>query len=291
MMYFRGTVTKEQEKTALGGAPSWTPCLGAAIVWAAVPPNVWSSSKEAQSARFAEGSTVTAAKISAAKVLDLGGPDQSLGEVLRALSFEKDDGITTDEAMRIFNYMHNRLIGKARGGEFKYRVFDADGEAMDPQEVPLSFSMPETLISMTRDDFDLARPDTLPTTPAQAKRARVAARLAEADRVSADAFIFADTPTVQKVARRLGFDAIVYLDAFGGGPGALRDLMGIDPEQVDCLTEEDDPFSDDDWRQNTLWLHETLRPLSDDIVKVEWSESAPKVAADYVKLVEEAEDE
>lgn len=285
--YFRGTITKEQEKTSLGGAASWTPCLGAAIVWASVPPSVWSSFEESRRARFVDGSTVTAAKVSAAKVLDLGGPDQSLGEVLRALSFEEGDGITTDEAMRIFNYMHNRLIGKARGGEFKYRVFDADGEAMDPRDVPLSFSMPETLISMTRDDFDLARPDTLPTTPAQA---RVAARLAKADRVSADAFVFADTPTVQKVARRLGFDAIVYLDAFGGGPGALRDLMGIDPEQVDCLTEEDDPFSDDDWRQNTLWLHETLRPLSDDIVKVEWSEPAPKVAADYVKLVEEAED-
>ena len=271
--YFRGTLTAAQEQTALGGAPSWTPCLGAAVVWSAKPPDLWSSVPGYDRARFVVGSTVTAAKVSAANVLNLGGLDQSLGDVLRSLSFEEGGGITRDEAMRIFNYLHSRLIGKARGGEFKFRVFDGDGEAMDPQDVPLSFSAPQTLISMARDDFEYAIPGDA---------------LAEADRVLADTFIFADAPIVQKVARRLGFDAIVYLDAFGGGPGALRDLMGITPEQVCCLTEEDDPFSDD---LDAVWAHETLRPLSEEIVKVEWSEPAPKVAEDYVKLVREDEDE
>lgn len=266
--YFRGTLTADTSKTALGGAPSWTPCLGAAIVWSASAASVWSTDKSFRRARFEEGSTVTAARISAAKVLDLGGPDQSIGEVLRALSFEDGDGITTDEALRIFNYMHNRLIGKARGGEFKYRVFDENGEPLDVADVPLFFSRPETLISMAREDFD--------------------GDLSVADRVTADVFIFADTPIVQKVARRLGFEAIVYLDVFGGGPGALHDLMGLKPEHVDCLTEEDDPFADD-WRDDTAWFHETIRPLSADIVQVEWSEPAVNVAADYVKLAGEAE--
>lgn len=273
--YFRGTLSPDTSKTALGGAQSWTPCLGAAIVWSARPPSPWSSVPGYDRARFEVGSTVTAAEVSAAKVLDLGGPDQSVGEVLRALLFGDEGGITHDEAMRVFNYMHNRLIGKARGGEFKYRVLDSDGEAMDPEDVPLSFSAPETLISMARDDFEYADSDDA---------------LAEADRVIADTFIFADTPIVQKVARRLGFDAIVYLDAFGGGPAALRDLMGLTPEEVDCLVEHEDPFGDD-WRDGSLWYHETLRPLSDDIVRIEWSEPAPKVAEDYVKLVREDEDE
>jgi len=261
-VYFRGTQDVRTEQT-VRGVPSWTPCLEAAIVWSALPANVWSSSDAARKARFAATSTISAARILPSRPLHLGGADESIGAILRKLSFMRAGGATEEEALSIFSYLHYRLIGRRLGGPFKYRVFDDDGEPVDESTVPLSFSAPQTLISMARDDFEFS---------SSAKQS-----LSVADAVAADVFVFADCPVVQRVAARLGYDALVYPDVFAGAEYALRDLMGMRPEDVDCLDEDEDPFSGGE----DQWYHETLRPLVPAIVQPLWSRPALQVLETY----------
>lgn len=268
-LYFRGTQHAETG-TTVRGVLSYTPCLGAAIVWSAQPGGMWGESP----AHFVAGSTVVAATIEAKKRLELGGGflDESLVNVLQKLDYGKKDGISEEEVKRVFNYMHNRLIGKAKGSTFNYNVFDEGGDPRDKAEVPFSLSFPQSLISMARDEFEYADGD---------ERKDIAAS------VVADAFVFADAPAVQKAAARLGYDAIVYLDVFQGAEPALRDVMGIAPDDVDCLQEVNDPF-DDDGGGGYVWAHETIRPLAGAVVTQQWAEPGPKVAEDFKKLIAEA---
>lgn len=261
---FRGTRTASSQLTRLG-VTSWTPCLGAAIVWAAQPARALTHSSKAT---FLPTSTVTAAHIASRKTLSLGGPDESVGQVLRRLRYGKRGGIGEDEARKVFVYLHNRAIGRVSAPLFKYRVFNEDGEVLDERDLPLSLRDPMTLISEALSEFEYAGDEALHV----------------ADRVSVDAFALADAPAVQREAIRQKFDAIEYVDAFGGANYAFEDLLGIPPEQVPCLIEDEDPFGDD-----LGWFHQTVRPLTDSIVTVQWSEPAEKIAVEYVASIRDGE--
>lgn len=262
---FRGTQTHAADRTRLGST-SWTPCLGAAIVWSALPGDPWSSRRS--KATFIEGSTVSSAKILSKNVLDLPGPSCSFQDVLGALQYEKDNGITHDEAVKVLLYLARRSVGKIRQPPFNYAVFDEDlEERLSDSNVPmLSILHARSWMVEMYEDFQ--------DDPSVARR------------VLADTYAFADAPVVRTAALRLGFDAIRYPDVFAGGPRALEELMGIEPEEVDCLSEEWDDVAETeggDW----VWTHETIRPLVDDIIRIEWSESGQKVAEDYVRIIKE----
>lgn len=252
-LFFRGTQTADVERTARL-VPSFTPCLGAALIWSARPGDIWAPDWQP---RFLAGSTVTAARLDGTPGLRLGTEHSvytSLGDVLRVLRFGKRDGIAVDEALRIYNYLHNRITGKANGGEFQYEVVDQEGEAQDENDVPLSFSNPQTLVSQARDDFEFD-----PT-------------LDEASRLTADTYIFADAPAVQRAAAALGFRSIEYLDVFAGGPQAARHLLSMEIDDIDCIESAVDLKGDE------VSAHWTVRPLAGAAVTIEWSRPATEIA-------------
>jgi len=152
-------------------------------------------------------------------------------------------GIDEEEVRKIYNYMHNRLTGKAPGGEFKYNVCDDTGELVDEDEVPFSLISPETKISwIAREEWD-ADPS-----------------ISTGYRVAADTFIFADAPAVQRAAIAQGYDAIVYPDVFQGGEDASEKLFGCDVTDLDGVWEAED-LDDDD-----VPMHWTLRLIDPSIV-------------------------
>jgi hypothetical protein len=138
-----------------------------------------------------------------------------LGDVLRALDYGSPEGITETEVHKVYNYLHNRLTGRAKGGEFLYRVYDSEGDRVEDADVPFDIRSPQTPISwVARDNWD-EEPE-----------------VETADYLTADTFIFADAPAVQKAARRLGYNALIYPDVFAGGGDASEELLG---KEVDDL--------------------------------------------------------
>lgn len=127
-----------------------------------------------------------------------------VGEVLRLLRYGEDGGISHGEALKIYNYLINRESGKARGGEFRYEVLDEDG---DPTEEGLDLSGRSRLRD-AKDSFDAWQD------------------LDDADRLVADAYVFADAPAFVRAARALGYDGVVHDDPFEGGPPAAESLFG-----------------------------------------------------------------
>lgn len=127
-----------------------------------------------------------------------------VGEVLRLLRYGEVGGIAHGEALKIYNYLINRESGKARGGEFRYEVLDEDG---DPAEDGLDLSGRSRLRD-ARDSFD-AWSD-----------------LDYADRLVADAYVFADAPAFVRAALSLGYDGVVHDDPFEAGPPAAESLLG-----------------------------------------------------------------
>lgn len=215
---------------------------------------------------FVPDSTVSAATIHATKTLDWMWTSMSLRDVMQQLRFGKEDGITEEEVRRVLNYMQNRALGKVSAGEFQYKVFDEDGEAYsDWDDKP--WDILTTGIAYIRDEWD--------DDPSE----DVAGRLA------ADTFVFVDAPIVQKVAERLGVQAIRYLDVFGGAESALEDLLKVEPQDVACL-EEDLDLEDDE-----VWCHETLRPLTGAQVEYVWQGPAQAVLQDVMASVRGDDDE
>ena len=156
--------------------------------------------------------------------------------------------------MRVLNYLQNRLTGKARGGEFRYRVLDEDGEERDEADLPFSFSASQTLLSGFREEFsDDGGMDV-------------------AHRLTADTYIFADAPATQQAAARLGHDAFRYQDVFEGGPSAARDLLGIDIADIACVEDEQDLQGE--------WVpsHDAVRPLAAARVERVWARPAAELA-------------
>lgn len=228
---------------------SWTPSLPVAVIYSALPSDIFRGRGKAE---FLEGSTVHMADLKEdAKILELCGGyhDCAWSHLMESLDFGKPEGITKEEAKRVLNYLHNRLIGKALGGEFNYKVYevfeDADWEEMDMM-AEVDWLRGETLVSHFRD-FEIEEGNVLGGVTMQ---------------LVADTFIFADAPMVRKVAKRLGYDALMYQDVFGGGPSAAKDLLGCeDIEDVPGISMEWDNLSDE---EDAIATHDTVRPLHDE---------------------------
>ncbi len=131
--------------------------------------------------------------------------------------------------------------------DLSFNSWQGTENLIDEDEVPFSLSHPQSLVSMARDSWDYS-PD-----------------LDTADRVLADTFIFADSPTVQKVAVRLGYDAFVYKDVFAGGKDATKELLGMDVASVPGIEMEYDLHTNND-RSRRVPVHRTFRPLTAEAV-------------------------
>jgi hypothetical protein len=246
-LVYRGTQQREQH--GVRGATSWTDSLPVAMIWSAVPADPWASSRELNHAHFIDTSTIHAAHLNFQNPLALDYNQASVGDIMRALRYGEPDGIADDEVRKVFNYLHNRMMGKAAGGEFGYVVYDEDGGEIDPDDRELSFDMSDSLIRDMRDEFEYADE-----------------KFEVADRIAADAYVFFDSKTVQAVARRLGFDGFVYWDIFEGCEYAARDLFGKD---VDCANIEGIEEATD-LKDETVFTHRTYRPLSEESVVPAW---------------------
>jgi len=253
VLMYRGTHGTDPNATQLK-TPSFTPCLDAATIYSAIPGDEWGR----RAPSFLETSTVHAAFIDASPVLRLGGnePQANLGDVLRDLKFGQPEGISRDEVVRIYNYLHNRALGRTPGGAFKYQVFDDEGTLLDLEDddvVPFSISRPQTIFSVFRESFDFSRDNEI---------------LVEASGLVADAFVFADTPAVVRAAQRLGFRGISYMDVFEGAEAAAPVLLLCEAEDIDCIEELQDLEGD------LVLCHETLRPLPGAEVSYVWHRPA-----------------
>lgn len=88
-LVYRGTQGRAPGET-VRGAVSFTPSLGAAIIWSAVPPDVFARRPRAE---LLSTSTVYAAHVHAKKLLELPSHLQcSMGDMLRALEYEQSEG-------------------------------------------------------------------------------------------------------------------------------------------------------------------------------------------------------
>lgn len=238
LLLYRGT-----QREAIGGVRptlSFTSSLGVALIWSAVPPDPFSSSRDSRVAHFVPASSVHAVHLAMRRPLAWEGLTMSLYDVLVSLRYGEPDGITVEEVGKVYNYLHNRITGKAKGGEFRYEVVDEDGEPVE-DESGLDFSGRTRILD--EKDLFMGSED-----------------LEDAGRLQADAFIFADAPAVVKAATRLGFDGIIHADVFAGGTGAAPTLLGLDVEELDGVEEDRD--IDGEWVPS----HRTWRPFSADQV-------------------------
>jgi hypothetical protein len=236
------TVYRGTQREVIEGARkglSFTYSLPVAVIWSSRPGDEWGRRKPS----FLSTSTVHVAKIDARNPLTLGDESYvTLGDVIRLLGYGKSDGIPDEEVRKVYNYLHNRLIGKAPGGEFSYRLVDEEDNPVDDSDVPLSFTTPETVISWhARGAWDLVY--------------EVGESLEAADRLTADTFIFADAPAVQRAALARGHDVLVYRDVFAGGERAAKELLG---RKVGDFIEVD---MDRDLEGERVPTHWTLRVL------------------------------
>jgi len=238
MLLYRGT--QRPEISGVRKGLSYTPSLAAAIIWSSVPPDVWSR----REAVFLPTSTVHRARLKrSAKVLSLAEDNYvSFDHVLAILGYGERDGIDHAEALKILQYMHNRITGRARGGEFLYRVVDEDGEELNERDLPFSLSNPMTLIGEFKDEF--GGDDSI------------------AARLRADTFIFADAPATQRAALKLGYDALHYRDLFAGAESVSEKLLGIRADDLEGVE------TDYDLQGEDVYVHETYRPLKAGAIEV-----------------------
>ena len=264
MLLYRGTQTPNYLRTARG-LPSYTPSLPVAVIYSAVPgAGIFHSGP--QEAHFIKGSTVTAVEFKFKKVLDLRGDESgnycSLADVIDALGFGRG-GINVDEVRKIYNYLHNRNTGKAKGGEFSYKFYDEDRETeLDERDLlslhDIVFGRNSIFLWPAREEFEHD-----PT-------------LEQAARLVADAFIFADSPAVRRVAAAQGFDAILYEDVCTGCGYAAEDLFEVtDLESIGI---------DEGWdiEMKDVPVHETYRPLIDG--RVVWQKPGAELVGDIMGI-------
>lgn len=227
---YRGT--QRLDPGGIRKSMSFTDSKDVAIIWSAVPADVLRRSK----AKFVPSSTLHTIEVDTSNALDLGDNSSTLGNVLRLL-----EGISHEEVLKILNYMHNRLTGRAKGGEFSFHVLDEDGNNPLEEEEVFGFSFTQTLISWFRDEWDYSP------------------SIEEADRVVADTFIFADAPAVQRAALRLGYDWLTYRDVFEGGRSASIDLLKTTVGELEGVK----------WERDLNWekvpTHQTYRLLNTNI--------------------------
>jgi len=252
-LVYRGTQTPDMTRSRLG-ILSFTPCLEAAVIWASDPGgDIFRGSYKGP--HFLDGSTVWAVHITSPKPLVLGDGNifSSLQRLLDDLKHGEPNGITHEEIDKLLLYLHQRATGRlVNRTTFEYRVLDEDGEPLhETDEVGLSFRNPQTFFSAIRNgdaDYDF-------------------------EQVEADTFAFADSKRVQQIAERLGYTSLVYLDTFGGA-FAAEPLMGIDPDDIDCVESVYDMDDDE------IHAHETVRPLAGAKIEIVWQRSAVELAAE-----------
>lgn len=168
---------------------------------------------------------------------------------MSALGFGEKGGMTLRELKRTLIYLHKRHLGLAPGGPFSSVILDEDGEAVERER---AFYL--SARSHIRDFWEELEGESAQD------------QLSMGGLFVADAFVFADATAVQEAAVRAGYDAIVYDDVFGGAETVLEDLTGLRPEQIGCLSLEEDPFSY--WKEEfeESWYHRSVRPLRSDVV-------------------------
>jgi len=237
---YRGTQRPTLEGVRKGASFAYS--LPVAVIWSARPGDIWLNIKT----QFLSTSTVHTVQIDPHNPLKLSNKSYTyLGSVLRALGLTDDDfadDATSSEVAKVYNYLHNRLIGKAKGGEFLYRVFDEEGERRHEDEVPLSFRHPQSLITLARDDWDYEP------------------SLDTADQLQADTYIFADAPAIQRIAIRRGYDALIYPDVFQGGKSASEELLGCPVDRLEGIE------MDLDLEREEVPVHWTFRPLDERVI-------------------------
>lgn len=237
---YRGTQRTSAE--GVRKAHSYAYSLPVAVIWSARPGDVWSNTKT----KFLPTSTIHMIEANIRNPLKLGERYESfsgLGDILEKLEFETSNGITKQEVLKVYNYLHNRLIGKASGGEFSYVVVDEEGnDIFNEDDIPLSFSHPQTLVSLAKEEWNYEP------------------NIKTANYLIADAFIFADAPAVQRAALALGYDALIYSDVFQGGEDAARELLGKNVQELPGIEIQRD------LNGKRVPTHITVRPLSADVI-------------------------
>jgi len=235
---------------------SLTPSIEVAIIWSAVPPDLWRQ----QPAHFTPTSTVHVYENRATRTLDLPHNHTILGDLLHLKNKQGElalPNMTGDDLRRIARYMHDRLIGytvrKGRrvsvpGGEFNYQIYDdytgsglldEENEPLDDEtlHVPFSLRFPYTPVRVFLDNDDGED------------------RYWES--IAVDTFILADSPTLARVARAAGYDMIRYPDIFQGAtPAVTQKLLGKSPSRVEGVE------IDEDIHHNEVPFHTTYRPLT-----------------------------
>jgi hypothetical protein len=255
-VFYRGTQTA-QALRGVRGVTSWTDSLTIALIWSAVPGDVWASRKTS----FIETSTVHAAHLALRNPLVFKHNGASVGDIMRALRYGEPNGLTDEELRRVWNYLHNRLYGKAKGGEFNYVAYDEEGDELGSDEEPFSIQGNVSHFTELRDEQEYAEGEQL---------------FAIGDQIAADAYVYFDSKRVQEAARRLGFDGLIYMDIFEGCQYAAEELF--DPREVDCELIEGIEI-DQDVKYDDVPTHWTYRPLYEDRVIPLWSEPAEELAA------------
>jgi len=231
MELYRGT--RREEVKGVRKSVSYTPSLPVAIIWSSRPPDVWGQ----REASFLPTSTVHIARLNTDKILELSSDNHdSFLQILRALKYGVRGGLDHDEMLKILQYLHNRLIGRAKGGEFSYRV-----EGIEEEDIPFSLMDPKTTISELKWELE-----------GISDKKEVEQ---EADRLIADTFIFADAPAVQRAAVNLGYKALYYPDVFQGGEFVAPKLLGIDVYGLQGVERQWD------LEMEKVPVHETYRPL------------------------------
>jgi hypothetical protein len=272
MLLYRGTQTPNYKRT-VRGVLSYTSQLPVAVIYSAVPgAGIFSSGPE--DAHFVKGSTVTALEFSFKNILDLRDNTESwnhcsVADVIDMLDYGRG-GIAFEEVLKIYNYLHKRYVGKAKGGGFSFKLYDENLETeLDERDfvslADLTFRRDSAILHPAKEDFELE-----PT-------------LEQAARLVADSFIFADSPAVCRAAIALGYDAIVYDDVCNGCPGAAKDLFGI--------TELESIGIDEEWdiEMEDVPVHETYRPLIEG--QVVWQKPGAKLVDEVLRISQEHEDD
>jgi hypothetical protein len=254
-VFYRGTQTA-QALRGVRGVTSWTDSLTIALIWSAVPGDVWASRKT----RFIETSTVHAAYLELRNPLVFTSNSASVGDIMRALRYGEPNGLTWDELRRVWNYLHNRLYGRAKGGEFNYVAYDEEGDELDSDDAPFSIRGDISHFTELRDEQEYADKQE---------------QFEIGDQIAADTYVFFDSKRVQEAARRLGFDGLVYWDIFEGCQFAVEELFG---PQEDCEQIEGIDVAPD-VRYEDVVTHKTYRPLYEDRVIPLWSEPSEALAA------------
>jgi hypothetical protein len=251
---YRGT--RRTIKAGRHGSHSYTD-LPVALIYSAVPPGAWGKPP----AHFLKTSTVHAIELDCRTALDMVNDETwlSFSDVLTYLDYGKPGGITRKEAGRILNYLHNRLTGKAPGGEFQYKVYDPGGEEYEGDIMDMLRGV-TAVAAFKRDFWDYTEGDDEEDV------------LSVATLLRADTFIYVDAPTFQKVAQRIGHDCVIYTDVFQGGQYVAKDLLNLD--DIEDIPEVGNAWDLDDDRVHTI---ATFRPLSPRPIRVLWAKRSLKI--------------